>query len=322
LLNIFFMTLKNIKFSLFLCFALMVGLAGQSQAQHKYKGGGMTGYGFFGNLKHKMKHNALLKGHDSGAGLSSYYASFGTTTYYGDLCDRYDCMVFRPNFGIGYAYRWDRNLSVRAEVNYYRLYSNDYYAYRNFSFRSGNVEAYVAAVYDIFPFHQRFKKRKRITPYVFGGIGLTYFNPHAKYQGKWVALEPLHTEGHGYSRVTGMIPFGFGGKIKSGKGFDYYLEAGYRKTFSDHIDDVSSHNFQPIGSFSDPTAAALSNRTGEPDAVVHNPDGKVGDNYKGYRGNPHKKDGYFIFQVKVVYTPQLKYLSVPRYRHKVGTRTH
>jgi hypothetical protein len=320
------MTLKNIKFSLIILLALLFGLTVQTKAQHTKYHNGMAGYGFFGGIKNKLKHNALLKGHDSGAGLSSYYASLGTTTYYGDLCDHFDCMVFRPNFGIGYAYRWDRNVSFRAEVNYYRLYSNDYYEYRNFSFRSGNVEAYIAAVYDIFPFHQRFKKRKLLTPYVFGGIGLTYFNPHAQYQGKWYALEPLHTEGNSYSRITGMIPFGLGVKIKSGKGFDYYLEAGYRKTFSDRLDDVSSHDFQPTSSFQDKpngdVAAALANRTAEPDARAHSPDGKVGDKYKGYRGNPHKKDGYFIFQVKVVYTPKLKYLSVPRYRHKIGTRTH
>lgn len=317
------MTLNNIKFTLFLFFAFMVGLCGQMMAQKKYHGPNQAGFGFFGAMKNRLKHNALLKGHDSGAGISSYYVNLGTTTYYGDLCDRFDCMVFRPNFGIGYAYRWDRNVSVRAELNYYRLESKDYYAYRNFSFRSGNVEAYVAAVYDIFPFHQRFKKRKLLTPYVFGGIGITYFNPHAKYNGKWYALEPLHTEGNSYSRVTAMIPFGLGVKIKSGKGFDYYLEAGYRKTFSDRLDDVSSHNYQPLSSFADGSAAqALSNRTTEPYAVANNPDGKIGDNYRGYRGNPHKKDGYFILQVKVVYTPKLKFLSVPRYRHKIGTRTH
>jgi hypothetical protein len=313
---------KNIKFSLFLGFLMLAVFVCQAQAPRTYHGRTQSGFGFFSNIGHKLKHNAMMKGHDSGAGLESYYVNVGTTTYYGDLCDHFDCMVFRPNFGIGYAYRWDRNLSIRAEANYYRLYSNDYYAYRNFSFRSGNVELYAAAVYDLIAFHQRFKKRKLITPYVFAGIGLTRFNPKAQFEGKWYALEPLHTEGNSYSRITGMIPFGLGIKIKSGKGFDYYLEAGYRKTFTDRLDDVSSHNFQPIGSFSDPVAAGLSNRTVEPNAVANNPDGKIGDNYRGYRGNPHKKDGYFIFQAKVVYTPKLKFLSVPRYRHKIGTRTH
>jgi hypothetical protein len=313
---------KNIKFTLFLSLLLLTCLSGQIQAQHnKYHGPSQTGFGFFGTLVHKIKHNALMKGHDSGAGLASYYVNVGTTTYYGDLCDQFDCMVFRPNFGIGYAYRWDRNLSFRAEANYYRLYSNDYYPYRNFSFRSGNVEGYVAAVYDIFAFHHRYKKRKALTPYVFGGFGLTYFNPKAQFEGKWYALEPLHTEGNSYSRLTPMIPFGLGVKIKYVKGFDLYLEAGYRKTFSDRLDDVSSHDFQPINSFDQGSAAqALSNRT--VDAPVKPMDGKVGDNYKGYRGNPHKKDGYFIFQAKIVYTPKLKFVSVPRYRHKIGTRTH
>jgi hypothetical protein len=98
--------------------------------------------------------------------------------------------------------------------------------------------------------------------------------------------------------------------MKSQKGLDFVAEAGYRKSFSDRLDDVSAHYYQPIASFSDPVAAALSNKTAQ------------GDKYQGYRGNPHKKDGYFIFQLKVYYTPKLKLNSMPRYRHKVGTRTH
>jgi hypothetical protein len=285
---------------------------GSGATHHKYSsknGGGVSGIPIISHIQAKLKKAAQLQGYDSGAGLGTYSANIGLSSYYGDLCDQYSCMIFRPNFGIAYMYRWDRRLSFRVEANYYRLYSNDYYKYRNFSFRSGNVEFYVGGIYDLFPYSKRFKKRKLITPYVFGGFGLTYFNPKAQYQGKWYALEPLHTEGNSYSRVTAIIPFGFGIRIKSAKGFDYMLEAGYRKTFTDRLDDVSSHKFQPIASFSDPVAAALSNRTVQ------------GDKYQGYRGNPHKLDGYFIFQLKVCYTPKLKLTSVPRYRHKVGTRT-
>jgi hypothetical protein len=314
-----FNQLQKIFFGL--CFMLtMVSAIAYGQKRHKKSGathhkysskngGGAGGFPIINSIRTKLKKAAQLQGYDSGAGLETFSADLGLGSYYGDLCDQYSCMIFRPNFGIAYMYRWDRNLSFRAEANYYRLYSNDYYKYRDFSFKSGNAEFHVDGIYDIFSFSKRYKKRKLITPYVFAGFGLTYFNPKAKYQGKWYALEPLHTEGNSYSRLTAMIPFGFGIRIKSTKGFDYMLEAGYRKTFSDRLDDVSSHKFKPIASFTDPVAAALSNKTAQ------------GDKYQGYRGNPHKMDGYFIFQLKVCYTPKLKITSVPRYRHKVGTRT-
>jgi hypothetical protein len=257
----------------------------------------------------RLKQSIAKKGYDSGAGLGTYSFNFGSSTYYGDLCDDYSCMIFRPNFGIGYSYRYDKNFSFRAESNFYMLKSRDVYKYRDFSFKSANVELYVGAIYDLFDYSKRFKKRRLFTPYLFGGIGLTYFNPRAQYQGKYYSLEPLHTEGHGYSRVTPILPFGVGVRMKFGKGFDGIAEAGYRKTFTDYMDDVSAHYYQPIASFSNPVAAALSNKTAAKDA------------YQGYRGNPHKKDGYFIFQLKVCYTPKLTQTTVPRYRHTTGSKT-
>jgi hypothetical protein len=255
-------------------------------------------------IKARLRQAAKEKGFGSGAGLGTFSAGVGTSSYFGDLCDDFSCMVFRPNFGISYMYRWDRRLSFKVESNFYMLNSKDVYPARNFSFRSSNVEFYMGALHDFFSYHRTFKKRKRINPYVFGGVGLTYFNPKAKYNGKWYSLQPLHTEGDNYSRFTMIIPFGLGLRIKSAKGIEFMLEAGYRKTFSDRLDDVSSHKYQPIASFSDPVAAALSNRTGK------------GDNYKAYRGNPGFKDGYCILQLKVSYTPRLKPQSLPRFRPK------
>jgi hypothetical protein len=83
--------------------------------------------------------------------------------------------------------------------------------------------------------------------YLFGGIGVMYFNPKAEYQGQWVALQPIGTEGQGlegeddkYSRFTFTIPYGIG----VGKSIDRYwsvnLEFTMRMTFTDYIDDVST----------------------------------------------------------------------------------
>jgi hypothetical protein len=305
-----FNKLQKLLFTVSFLFAISGSIAyGQkkhkkSDASHNQytsngRGKGIPGISY---IHSKLKKSSQLKAYDSGAGLESFNFNLGLSTYYGDLCDQYSCMIFRPNFGISYMYRWSRRVSFRAEANYYRLSSKDVYKSRDFSFRSGNVEFYVGSIYDILPFSKRFKKRKFLTPYVFAGVGVTYFNPRAQFKGKWYALEPLHTEGDSYSRFTAIIPFGLGIRIKAGKGFDIMLESGYRKTFTDRLDDVSSHQFQPIASFSNPIAASLSNKTAQ------------GDKYKGYRGNPNRLDGYFIFQVKISYTPKLQLISVPRYR--------
>ena len=278
----------------------------------KYEGGVNTGaigrkvasY-FYNSTKYHLP--------ESGAGLVSYSGSFGTSTYYGDLCQHYSCMVFRPNIGVQHYYRLGYHFNVKTELNYYRLESKDYYSTtRDLGFRSGNVEMYTSLMYDVLAFQKRYKKRAPINPYVFAGVGFTTFNPHGEYKGKWYALEPMHLEGHGYSRVTGILPFGMGIRIKYIRGFDFMVEAGYRKTFTDYLDNVSSKSYLPPSDFGGNAAAQyLSCPT-----CATSP-----NNIHFQRGDPSKKDGYFIFQAKVVYTPKMRYVSIPRYRHKVGTRS-
>jgi hypothetical protein len=250
--------------------------------------------GFFSSMVHKVKYGAVKNNLEHG--LSSYSINPGLSSYYGDLCKGGECLTFRPSLGIGYAYRWDRRVSFRSEFNYYRLYSGDCFKQRNFTFRSDNYELYVGLTYDIIPFSAKYQYRHSVIPYVFGGAGITHFNPKGKYNGHWYELQPLRTEGNSYSRVTAVIPFGLGARIKLMSGVDLMLEMGFRKTFSDRLDDVSSRKFQPINSFSNPVASALSNQTG------------MGDSYTQYRGNPHKKDMYSIVQLKVVFTPKGRFV--------------
>jgi hypothetical protein len=277
--------LKIIFSSSFLLGAILNGRAqGPGQEKVKYTSG------FFSSMTHKVKYGAVKNNLEHG--LSSFSINPGLSSYFGDLCKGGECMTVRPSLGIGYSYRWDRRVSFRSEFNYYRLFSDDYYKQRNFTFRSDNYELYVGLTYDIIPFSAKYQYRHSVIPYVFGGAGITHFNPKGKYNGHWYELQPLRTEGNTYSRVTAIIPFGFGARIKVMSCVDLMLEMGFRKTFTDRLDDVSSQNFQSVNSFSSPVASALSNQTG------------MGDSYTQYRGNPHKKDMYSILQLKVVFTPK------------------
>ena len=226
--------------------------------------------------------------------------SLGTSTYYGDLCDKFECMVFRPNMGIGFMYRLTNHIYNKTELNYYRLYATDVYPERNLSFRSGNFEFYTSAVFDLFPYTKHFPKRKLINPYVFLGLGLTYFNPRGLHPNKleWMALRPLETEGESYFPITLIIPYGFGVKIKFHRNYDFMLEGGYRKTFTDRLDDVSNLAYKDLGSFTDEDAAAMSMKAVD---ETGNPTSYKNSYLKQQRGNPNKLDGYFLMSVKFRY---------------------
>ena len=93
--------------------------------------------------------------------------------------------------------------------------------------------------------HSKKMKNKNTQLYLFGGIGVSYFNPKARYNGKWVALRPLKTEGQGLPGgikqnlpVTLTIPLGIGYRWGISKMWRMGIEATYTMTFSDYIDDV------------------------------------------------------------------------------------
>jgi hypothetical protein len=101
--------------------------------------------------------------------------------------------------------------------------------------------------------------------YLFTGVGVSYFNPQAQYNGEWVDLDPLNTEGQGLEGgaeetlpVTATIPFGIGFKMGIGKVWRIGVEASYVKTFSDYIDDVSGVYYDPT-KLASPEAQLLSN---------------------------------------------------------------
>jgi len=216
-------------------------------------------------------------------------------------------MRFRPQFNAGGYYRFNERFSFKADFHYIRLFSQDKGGVnkkRNLSFRSGNVEFSVGAVYDFYKYERFYHKRKPFTPYIFAGAGATYFNPRAEYGGKWYSLQPLQTEGKKYSRFTFAIPFGGGIRLKQSPVIDISFEVSYTKLFTDYIDDVSTtYIYNTSGDISD----ALADRSNEViDLKTGNPiktDGDDGIHWKAghKRGNSTRKDGYLVFGFKVEY---------------------
>ncbi len=227
----------------------------------------------------------------------------GTSTYYGELANPGDYIDAKPTFNVGLQYYFTNRISGRAELTWFQLAGDDAKAddqsrvNRNLSFSSNNLELSATGAVNLFPMGQRFYQRPPINFYGFAGVGLVYINPKAEYEGKKYALQPLQTEDVKYSRVQFVVPYGIGARLKAGPFVNIAIEGGWRFTFTDYLDDVSTIH-PDKSSWTDPIRIALSDRRQEGDQDL--------DPYAPgtQRGNPDKNDQYFLLTAKIeVYLP-------------------
>ena len=183
---------------------------------------------------------------------------------------------------------------------------------RNLSFRSPIYEISLTAELhpiELFGVFDPESSAPRLSPYLIGGIGLFHFNPQANLNGQWIDLQPLHTEGEGFSeypdrkvyKLTQInIPLGVGVLYQLSSKFNLRLEYINRKLFTDYLDDVHSTYIDPslfskyLSGNELTDALILNNRRkpGVPDLLTTARPG-------GRRGNPANNDSYFTINVKV-----------------------
>jgi hypothetical protein len=182
---------------------------------------------------------------------------------------------------IGFRYRFHPYWATSTNFNVSMIRGNDAFTNeliresRNLSFRSMVIELSQRIECIVFAnekFGQRYSlpghsgaRNHNEQIYLFTGIGINYFNPKAQYQGSWVALDPLNTEGQGLAGgaketlpISATIPMGIGFRFGVGRMWRFGIEATYVKTFTDYMDDVSTNYYDPslLGS---PAAQYLSN---------------------------------------------------------------
>lgn len=223
----------------------------------------------------------------------------GTSTYYGDLANSNAYIKAEPNINAALQYYLTNRIGVRVELNWFTLAGDDKDANgggrveRNLSFQSSNFELSAVGIVNLFSHGDRYYRRPGINIYGFAGIGLLYFNPKATDQlGSSVSLQPLKTEGVSYSLVEPVIPFGLGVRFKVSPMFNLSVEGGFRKTFTDYLDDVST-TYPGAASFDgDLQAIYFSDRRVDP--VVN---GTAG----GIRGNSSSLDSYLLLNAKIEY---------------------
>ncbi|MEI9908535.1 MAG: hypothetical protein WDO71_02020 [Bacteroidota bacterium] len=173
---------------------------------------------------------------------------------------------------------------------------------RNLSFRSSITDIQLAA--EIHPlFFKTYDEGEApfFSPYLVAGIGFFSFNPEAKLNGRWYALQPLHTEGQGFAeypdrkpyKLTQVnIPLGIGLRYEVTSSLSARLEVVHRILFTDYLDDVSKNNIDPalFYNYLSPTQAAIAEQLADRRTAVPKNE---------QRGDPKDKDSFFTIQLKI-----------------------
>jgi opacity protein-like surface antigen len=243
------------------------------------------------------------------AGAQNFYASarVGMANYQGDMkAKSVSLSQSRVLFSLGARYDLSEHLTARTYFSLTSLHADDKNGTasmqtRNINFKTKIIDWELGAQYNFFSFNNQWW-----TPYIFAGIGFFRFNPYTNDSaGNKTYLKPLSTEGQGfmpgiknYKLTQFSIPFGFGAEYSLNEDMRLGLEFGYRKIFTDYLDDVS-------GYYTD-EAALLAARGQKAVDLAWRGDEKGGGPYPGpgnIRGNSKFNDAYYY--VAITYTVRL-----------------
>ena len=228
----------------------------------------------------------------------------GVANYQGDLkASSVSLSQAKFLFSLGIRYDLSEHVMARSYLTLTGLQADDkkgtdVMRQRNLNFRSKIFEWEISGQYSFFSLNEKWW-----TPYVYAGVGLFHFNPSTKdLNGNKTYLKPLSTEGQGF--MPGIaeyglwqinIPFGIGAEYSLNEDMRVGLEMGYRKLFTDHLDDVSGNYVDEsrLLTARGQTAVDLAYRGDEVGAGPY-PSPDV------LRGSPKHKDGYYY--IALTYT--------------------
>ncbi|MGB2353693.1 MAG: DUF6089 family protein [Schleiferiaceae bacterium] len=211
-----------------------------------------------------------------------------------------------PNQPIGtITLRRQFNWHWSTRFNYSRGYlgssdswaKDDFKSNRGIDFRTEINEFALMTEFNFWPYATGSKKKQSF--YIFGGIGLTGYNPQGVYDDQWVDLRPLGTEGQQtalssqlfYGTTTLTVPMGMGFRRSLGRDISMTAEVGWRSYGSDYLDDTS-------GDYVD--ASDLAEERSTMAAYFANP-GNVPYTSGLARGNANTKDWSIFAAVTLFY---------------------
>jgi len=227
----------------------------------------------------------------------------GISGYQGELSTRpIDPIQSHPSFGLGLQYELNDHWLIRGDFTYGKISGHDKYSLanrnRNLSFASNLSEFSLGIEY--IPINLYYYK---VSPYAFAGIANYKFSPYTTARnGSRVILSEFSTEGQGfyldrqpYKLRQFSIPFGGGLLWAVSDNFRVGFVVGFRKTFTDYLDDVSTTYVDKdiLAQNRGTNALNYAFRGNELDPSLEYPaDGTV-------RGNPKTKDWYHFSGITV-----------------------
>ncbi len=216
-------------------------------------------------------------------------------------------LLFQNSFGLRIQYVSGQVMAADSILKKKRSVSTGRYE-RNLSFKSPVRE--FGLVIEIHPLSfisitGADPSASRISPYLLAGTGFFTFDPQARFNRQWYSLQPLHTEGQGFSMYPDRKPYalrqqnllaGAGIRFEISAWLNGRIEITHRFLRTDYLDDVSQNSYVPPDFFERELTAgkarlarALADRRAEVDpGHITNP---------GYqRGNPADNDTYFTLE--------------------------
>ena len=223
----------------------------------------------------------------------------GSSNYSGDLQEKkFSFTQSHPAFGAGLLFELNEKMLLRGDFTYGKISASDKFGSknkaRNLSFYSTLYEFSLGFEYtllDLYKYH--------VSPYLFTGVSLFDFNPYTKsVDGKPIMLSELNTEGQGfyegrkeYKLRQYAIPFGGGIQWAINDNKRIGIVLGFRKTFTDYLDDVSTTYVDQsiLAANRGQKVVDIAYRGDElPGGVPTYPSGGT------TRGNPKSKDWYYF----------------------------
>ncbi len=228
---------------------------------------------------------------------------FGLGSYKGDIKPSGGLKQSNIGWGIGARYDVSEHIIGRIFFNATKLKADDAISNnaaqqnRNLNFTAKLREVELGAQYQIFSLNQKWW-----TPYVFAGVSVFGAKPYTtNAAGTKVYLQSLGTEGQGiagfnkkYKTTNLAFVYGVGGEYALGEDVKVGIEAGFRYTGTDYIDDVSGAyaNYTTLLTGNGAQSVAMAYRGAGTYPTAGTP-----------RGSSTNKDKFYFIQLTVTVRP-------------------
>lgn len=172
----------------------------------------------------------------------------GLANYTGEFTKSATPRLSESNFaaGIGIRHYIDFNWAIRANLTYGKISGDD----ANYDFRANRGYRFETTLWEFAligewepigenRFGSNLSFKKRLSPYVLGGVGAVLMNPSVDFGPAADQEKTLKDQQAEYNQVQISVPLGIGLKAAINKQWIGALEFGMRAPFTDYLDGVS-----------------------------------------------------------------------------------